>query len=277
MRYFKCWFVLMFVSSPAIAQTRTQSPEPKQMFERLDKNGDGQISRDEAPRRLNEMFDEFDNDRDGQVSLAEMQKNFSKARSGSNRNNSRRRPGEVVTPPALEERIADRLKAGDLAPSFSLPTVQGDRQVELRELIADKPAVLVFGSISCSPFRQRVEQVERLYQQYHHKANFVMIYIREAHPDSIVMVKQADGAEKLQKFTQTDNAKLRDEHARSCSLTLGLSFPMLVDTVDNSTNTAYAGWPIRIVTIGVDGKIVDPGAQGPQGFQPEKLEDWLKK
>ena len=146
----------------------------------------------------------------------------------------------------------------------------------LHDVIRNKPVVLVFGSISCSPFRQRVELVERLYQQHKDKVNFVMVYIREAHPDSVIMVKGLDDSESLQTFIQTDDVKLRKEHAQTCNRTLKLSFPMLMDAVDNKINAAYAGWPIRLVIVGQDGKIIDPGSKGPQGFQPEKLEAWLK-
>ncbi len=98
----------------------------------------------------------------------------------------------------------------------------------------------------------------------------------EAHPDSVIMVKGSDDSESLQTFIQTDDVKLRKKHAQTCNHTLKLSFPMLMDAVDNKINAAYAGWPIRLVIVGQDSKIIDPGSKGPQGFQPEKLEAWLK-
>ena len=255
-----------------------QAQDPAAMIQRFDKDSDGQISRDEAPPRLKEMFEQFDDDKNGLVSLDEMKRNLSKAKAkakgGGNRAKSR--PGEVIAPAALSERKPEVLKIGDEAPRFTLSRVDSDEEVTLRDLIRDKPVVLVFGSISCSPFRQRVEQVEQLYLQYKDKVNFVMIYIREAHPDSVIMVKGLDESESLQTFIQTDDAKLRKEHAQTCNRTLKLSFPMLMDAVDNKINAAYAGWPIRIVIVGQDGKVIDPGAKGPQGFQPEKLEAWLK-
>ena len=132
------------------------------------------------------------------------------------------------------------------------------------------------GSISCSPFRQQVAEVEKLYEQYREQAHFVMIYIREAHPDSVIYVRDDAGAELLQKIVQTDDVSERTKHAQTCTRTLRLSFPMVVDGADNRVNAAYAGWPIRLVIVGTDGKIIDPGEPGPKGFDPDKVGQWLK-
>jgi hypothetical protein len=46
--------------------------------------------------------------------------------------------------------------------------------------------------------------------------------------------------------------------------------------VDNVVNIAYAGWPDRFV-VDVDGRVGFIGDQGPKGFKPEEVEDWLKQ
>jgi type I thyroxine 5'-deiodinase len=51
----------------------------------------------------------------------------------------------------------------------------------------------------------------------------------------------------------------------------------VVDKDDNKVNAAYAGWPERLVVVGVDGKIAYYGGPGPFGFRPNEVEDWLKK
>jgi thiol-disulfide isomerase/thioredoxin len=190
--------------------------------------------------------------------------------------NRRGRPGEVITPAALSERPKETLKAGDKAPDFTLPLSKGGGEARLADLHRDKPLVLLFGSISCPPFRKQVEQVERLYQKHKDQANFAMVYVREAHPDSVIYVKDEKGAESLEKIVQTNDLKLRTEHAQTCARTLELSFTMLVDKPDNQVNTAYAGWPIRLVIVGTDGKIIDPGAPGPRGFDTQKVARWLE-
>ncbi len=51
----------------------------------------------------------------------------------------------------------------------------------------------------------------------------------------------------------------------------------VVDKADNKVNKAYAGWPDRLVVVGVDGKIAYLGSPGPGGFKPAEVEAWLKK
>ncbi len=52
---------------------------------------------------------------------------------------------------------------------------------------------------------------------------------------------------------------------------------MLIDAEDNAALAAYGGWPIRLVVVGVDGRVAFDSGPGPQGFQPPKLEEWLQK
>ncbi len=188
------------------------------------------------------------------------------------------RPGEVITRPALAERLAENLKVGDIAPDFTLTTA-ADRtqQITLSSFRGKQPVVLVFGSISCPPFRRQLEQVDGLYREYKDKAAFFMVYIREAHPDSKILVTPAPGStEVLQLFPQTDDVVLRSEHARVCTNTFKLQMPLLVDDKENNVNKAYAGWPIRLAVVDSAGKLVYYGGPGPGGFQPNDLKDWLR-
>jgi Iodothyronine deiodinase len=63
--------------------------------------------------------------------------------------------------------------------------------------------------------------------------------------------------------------------ARDAAAALGLTMPILVDGMDNEAASAFAAWPERIVIVGGDGRIVDPGAPGPFGFSPEEAEAHL--
>jgi hypothetical protein len=51
-----------------------------------------------------------------------------------------------------------------------------------------------------------------------------------------------------------------------------LSIPILVDTIDDQVERAYAGWPDRIYIVDRQGKIVHKGESGPRGFQPSVKE-----
>ena len=95
------------------------------------------------------------------------------------------RPGEVITPAAKGERLPDRLKVGEAAPDFTLPLVTGKGEVTLSTWRGKQPVVLIFASYTRPPFRRQSGDLERLYQEYKDRAAFVLVYIREAHPDSV--------------------------------------------------------------------------------------------
>ena len=53
--------------------------------------------------------------------------------------------------------------------------------------------------------------------------------------------------------------------------------PLVVDSMSNDANDAYAGWPERLYVIGSDRKVAYKGGVGPFGFKPDELEQWLEK
>ena len=94
-----------------------------------------------------------------------------------------------------------------------------------------------------------------------------MIYIREAHPL---------GGERRPppQFQITDPKTLaeRQKVAEKFAATVKLSVPILVDTIDDQVERAYAGWPDRIYVIDSEGKVAHKGAPGPGGFGPSVRE-----
>jgi hypothetical protein len=115
-----------------------------------------------------------------------------------------------------------------------------------------------------------------VYQTYKGRAEFLLVYLREAHPDSVLYVLK-DGTEVLEKITQSTTVAERSERARQCTSTLKLTMPTVVDGEDNAVNRAYAGWPDRLVVVGVDGTIAYMGGPGPWGFKVPEVERWLKE
>jgi hypothetical protein len=92
-----------------------------------------------------------------------------------------------------------------------------------------------------------------------------------------VLFVEKDGKEVLEFVTQTKTLFERNETAKVCSASLNLSIPTVVDKEDNKVNEAYAGWPERLVVVGVDGTIAYYGGKGPSGFKIGELEKWLKE
>jgi hypothetical protein len=117
--------------------------------------------------------------------------------------------------------------------------------------------------------------LETLYKNYKDRAEFLLVYIREAHPDSVLFTVK-NGKEVLEKIEQTSDLLERSLHAEQCLASLKLSLPAVVDRADNKVNMAYAGWPDRFAVVGLDGRIAFYGKQGPSGFKPSEVEEWLK-
>jgi len=253
---------------------------------KFDKDKDGFLKGNEVPQMLRQRMQRMDGDGDGKLSPQELDRvperivqriiDGASGQGAGERGTMKRgkKPGEKVAPAAMKEFDEQKLKVGDTAPDFELKRRDGNGALKLSSFKGEKPVVLVFGSITCSPFRQKVMGVKPLYEMYGDKAEFVMIYIREAHPESVIQVKE-DGKDVLKKFEQTDNFAQRLENAQYCSRLLDLPFPIIVDGDDNKVKEAYAGFPIRLMVVDEKGKIAFDGGTGPKGFQPDKLGDWL--
>jgi hypothetical protein len=85
-----------------------------------------------------------------------------------------------------------------------------------------------------------------------------------------------NGKEVLEKIGQTNTLEERSERAQQCTAMLKMTMQTVVDKADNKVNKAYAGWPERLVVVGVDGRIAYMGGEGPGGFKPGEVEAWLK-
>ncbi len=111
--------------------------------------------------------------------------------------------------------------------------------------------------------------------KYKDQVEFLLIYIREAHPVDgwQVGANERDGV-LLPTATSFDQ---KQEHATLCVVKLDIDFTTLVDNMDNQVELDYAGWPDRLYLVGKDGTITFKGPMGPQGFQPPLLEEAIKK
>ena len=120
--------------------------------------------------------------------------------------------------------------------------------------------------------------MEKLYQKHKKQAAFLLVYIREAHPDSVLFSRfDPNGKEELKKIKQTDTVEERTKVAQICTSSLKLSTPTVIDRADNKVNAAYAGWPDRMYVVGVDGRIAYRGGPGPGGFRVNEVAAWLER
>ncbi len=133
--------------------------------------------------------------------------------------------------------------------------------------------MLVFGNFTCGPFRGQAGNLEKLYRRYRDRATFLMVYVREAHPTDGWRMESNDRVGVAIPQPRTDDE--RRSVARVCNRTLGLGFPMLVDTIDDTVNDRYSGIPSRLYLIDRGGKVAFKSGRGPFGFRPAELEQSL--
>jgi len=112
-----------------------------------------------------------------------------------------------------------------------------------------------------------------MYRQYRDRVAFLLVYIREAHPQDGWQV----GANLQDNVivTAPRSTGERSTVAKSCQAGLHLSLPMVIDGIDNAVEAAYASWPDRLYVVGGDGRIAYTGAPGPAGFHPEEMQATL--
>ena len=190
------------------------------------------------------------------------------------------KPGEIVTRRDTSMRWRDQLQVGGFAPEFSLPLLTkasdagsltvvsntgANSMVSLKELRSKRAVVLVFGSITCPPFRSQLDGIDEVYEQFKDKAEFLFVYVREAHPNSVLSIEDEKGNESLRTIPQAANAEERKQAAIYCQRSIQLQLPIAVDSIDNKVGQAYAGWPNRMVVVDTHGKIVYASNPAPGG------------
>jgi Iodothyronine deiodinase/EF hand len=241
------------------------------VFDRADKDGNGKITREE----FDAFFRASDSGGQGFLSLADLNDAFAppprRASGGSGR------PSKATLVRGLFRQEIGSLqpgpKLGDSAPDFRLKTNDGAAEITLSKLVGAKPVVLVFGNFTCGPFRSHSGNLEKLHSQYKDRANFVMVYVREAHPTDGWRMESNDRVDVATPQPKTYNERV--EVARMCGRALGLGFPMLVDTIDDSVGARYSGMPGRLYLIDREGKVAFKSGRGPFLFKPAELEQSL--
>jgi len=117
--------------------------------------------------------------------------------------------------------------------------------------------------------------LEQLSKTYADNAAFLFVYIHEAHPaDGWQMDSNVkDGVV----FDEPKSWGQRQGIAKTACARLNLNIPVVVDTMENTVDNLYAGWPERMFVVDRNGRIAYAGAQGPWGFKPHEVERALKK
>ncbi|TKJ38226.1 MAG: hypothetical protein CEE38_05560 [Planctomycetes bacterium B3_Pla] len=113
--------------------------------------------------------------------------------------------------------------------------------------------------------------MERLYASYNDDIEFLIVYIREAHPE---MLKEGN------KTGIVGRPKSLDERvilATECVSKYKFTMPMVIDGMDGKVNSDYQAAPVRVTVTDIDGKVAFYAGRGPSDFRLPPVERTLKK
>jgi len=101
------------------------------------------------------------------------------------------------------------------------------------------------------------------------------VYIREAHTSDVL--QDPDNLDDKVLFAKPKSFEERSQVGQICVVKLGIKFPAVIDTFDNATERAYAGWPDRLYVIDRDGRVAYKSKPGPFGFHSKGVAETLQK
>ena len=113
-----------------------------------------------------------------------------------------------------------------------------------------------------------------MWQRWADQVEFLVVYIREAHPEEGWVVTSNRDADIL--VNDPTTYAEREEVAAACALRLNIRMPVVIDELDDNIASAYGALPDRLYLIDTDGTVAFQGDQGPWGFDPAKLEQAIE-
>lgn len=118
----------------------------------------------------------------------------------------------------------------------------------------------------------RLSEISREFQD---RAEFVIVYIREAHPEDEWQLPVNETDEIC--FPQPKTLGDRIQLAQTFIKMMDVDIPVLVDDIANTAMLCYAAWPERLYVIDTDGRIAYKGGMGPFDFNPEEVREFLQQ
>jgi tetratricopeptide (TPR) repeat protein len=176
-------------------------------------------------------------------------------------------PAKVAPPPDVSPLV------GREAPDVALLRPDG-RPLRLSSL-RGRPLVLVLGSYTCPQLRHGVPAVNRLHERYRDRAQFLLAYIREAHPEGEAWQSTVNRREGIS-LPEARTAPERAEHAALCRRQLKIPFEAALDGLDGAAEAAFSAFPSRVFVIDAHGTVTFSSALDVETFRPEALEAALE-
>ena len=113
----------------------------------------------------------------------------------------------------------------------------------------------------------------KIYNDYKDHADFLTVYVREAHPTDEWQMKSNVKEDVC--YAQPKTLEQRIAIANDFVQRLKYPVPFGIDDMTNAANDAYSAWPERIYIIDEHGRIAYAGGMGPFNYHPEEARAWL--
>lgn len=114
-----------------------------------------------------------------------------------------------------------------------------------------------------------------LYRAYKNDVQFILVYVKEAHPDDR---RQMDANRRAGVIYNTPTTlQERARVASDCVKSLKFDFPCLLDDMQNTVQQQYNAWPAKTCLVAKDGKIIYLTKGSPRGVNAQELEAELKR
>jgi thiol-disulfide isomerase/thioredoxin len=130
---------------------------------------------------------------------------------------------------------------GDRVPAFELITTRDERLVN-DDLFGDKPVLFIFGSMTCPMTASSAPSVQQLHEEFGDRIDFVMLYVREAHPG--------------EHFSQAETIADKIESARALQEFYGIDWTVAADTIDGALHRALDPKPNAAYLVSNEGEIL---------------------
>lgn len=156
----------------------------------------------------------------------------------------------------------DWIGVGTQVPDIDVYDLSG-KAVRLSSLWADKPVLLVTGSLTCPPSRRTLPDTRAILDEYKKRLNVAVLYVIDAHPKGDL--SPYSGEEWVTKtnieegilIRQPRNQDERISRAVELQELLGLSAPIMVDDMDNIGWESIGNRPNSATLISKDGIVLE--------------------
>ncbi len=115
--------------------------------------------------------------------------------------------------------------------------------------------------------------IVQIYNDYKEHADFLTVYVREAHPTDEWQMKSNVKDDVC--YAQPKTLEQRVAIAQDFTKRFKFSLPFGIDDMSNAADSAYAAWPERIYIVDEGGHIAYRGGIGPFNYKPAEAREWL--